>query len=196
MPMAPHTSDDPPVLTELGVLVHVRKGNTARVACPQEHRRAFLDRDGRLALEGLRHALGARPAETRALFPFTAGFLQAVLRRLGHNVGLKRCYEMVHRLADAEAISPEASYREAYRDRPGGGTHLVVLWTAPTLQARVVAPGKNPLSVGTDRAVKRESAPWAWCRYGLFADYEGLPPPHLPPPQAKRLRRWQEKWGA
>jgi hypothetical protein len=70
---------------------------------------ALRDPEGGIALDVLRHLLGARPL-TPERFPLTEQTLQAVACRLGHVLGQKRCRRMVKRLATSGVV---ASLRES-----------------------------------------------------------------------------------
>jgi hypothetical protein len=85
----------PPQLHE--VLASVCRGRVAYVEVPKEQRRNFADTDGKIALDVLRHFLGARPANPER-FPLTEQAFQAVARRIGYIVGQKRCRAMIRRL--------------------------------------------------------------------------------------------------
>jgi hypothetical protein len=78
-----------------GVLGSVVRGRVARLSLEQEQKRALRDHEGQLALDVLRHLLGARAASVRPgrapePFPLTEQTFQAVASRLGRPVGIKR----------------------------------------------------------------------------------------------------------
>jgi hypothetical protein len=68
------------------VLANVRAGNVVRLVLTKEQKRALKDADGRVALDVLRHLLGARPANPER-FPLTEGVFQAVALKLGYSWG-------------------------------------------------------------------------------------------------------------
>jgi hypothetical protein len=79
------------------VLANVCRGRVAYVALTPEQNRMLRDPDGRIALDVLRHLLGARPLAPER-FPLTEQAFQSVARRLGYVVGQKRCRGMTKRL--------------------------------------------------------------------------------------------------
>ena len=81
--------DGPTVCLE-DVLAAVVRGRVAYLEPPRAQKRAFRDTDGRIALDVLRHLLGARPANPEQ-FPLTELAFQAVAPKLGYMVGQKRC---------------------------------------------------------------------------------------------------------
>ena len=84
------------------VLANVCRGRVAYICLTREQKRALRDPEGKIALDVLRHLLGARPM-TPERFPLTEQAFQAVARRLGYVVGQKRCRRMVKRLRAARA---------------------------------------------------------------------------------------------
>jgi hypothetical protein len=108
-----------------GVLDSVVPGRVARLTLEKEQKRALRDREGQLALDVLRHLLGARAASVRpeaapAPFPLNEQTFQAVASRLGRPVGIKRSRSLRRRLVEAGVIRDGGSYRQPYRNRAGG----------------------------------------------------------------------------
>ena len=64
------------------VLVNVRRGRVAYLCLTPEQKRALRDPEGQVALNVLRHLLGARPMNPER-FPLAQEALQAIARRLG-----------------------------------------------------------------------------------------------------------------
>jgi hypothetical protein len=92
-----------------GVLASIVPGRVARRDLEGEQKRALRDHEGPLALDVLRHLLGARAASVRprsapAPFPLTEQTFQAVATRLGHQVGIKRSRALRRRLVAAGVI--------------------------------------------------------------------------------------------
>jgi hypothetical protein len=92
--IAPHLQD---------VLANVCRGRVAYICLTREQKRALRDSDGRIALEVLRHLLGARPM-TPERFPVTEQAFQAVARRLGYILGQKRCRRMTPALVGPPSL--------------------------------------------------------------------------------------------
>jgi hypothetical protein len=170
------------------VLANVRPGRVARIETTREQRRALDDADGRVALDVLRHLLGARPAMPER-FPLTEQAAQAVARRLGHPIGQKRARALVGRLEAAGVIVRAGSYRQAYRSSAVRSGFRVVLYAARWGSAlrRKRAVGKRP-------RVKGAPSP-RWWEHALFGDYEGLPPPEWKPARVRRSRSRDEESG-
>jgi hypothetical protein len=93
----------------------------------REQKRALRDPDGRIALDVLRHFLGARPMVPER-FPLTEQAFQAVARRLGYVVGQKRCRRMIARLLAAGVIGGAGQYRQRYRNSAGCSGFCVRLY--------------------------------------------------------------------
>jgi hypothetical protein len=102
--IAPHLHD---------VLANVCRGRVAYICLTREQKRALRDSDGRIALEVLRHLLGARaasgsPGRAPKLFPPARA-----LRR---------------RIVETGVLQNGGSYRQQYRNRPGGSGFRVLLY--------------------------------------------------------------------
>ena len=91
----------PPHLQD--VLADVRRGRVAYICLTREQKKALRDPEARIALDVLRHLLGARPM-TPEHSPLTEQTFQAVARRLGYVVGQKRCRRMVRRLSTSGVV--------------------------------------------------------------------------------------------
>ena len=98
------------------VLAAFRPGRVVRIETTREQRRELRDGDGRIALDVLRHLLGARAAVgAPERFPLTEQAIQAFARKLGHEIGQKRCRGLRRRLAAAGVI-PASGHCQRYRD--------------------------------------------------------------------------------
>ena len=74
------------------VLAAFTPGCATRLTLSAEQKHALRDRDGQLALDVVRHLLGARAAVTASgSFPLTEATFQTIARKLGQRVGIKRC---------------------------------------------------------------------------------------------------------
>jgi hypothetical protein len=164
-----------------GVLASVVPGRVARLSLEGEQKRALRDQEGQLALDVLRHLLGARAASVRPgrapePFPLTEQAIQAVAGRLGRPVGIKRSRMLRRRLLAAGVIrSGGGSYRQPYRNQAGGSGFRVRLYRLVAEVRRSAALSRKRLSAGL-----RASSPRArvrWWKHPLFGDYEGRPPP-------------------
>jgi hypothetical protein len=181
-----HTRQPGPTLER--VLANIRRGQVAYLVLTAEQKRALKDPEGRVALDVLRHLLGARPANPER-FPLTEQAFQAVARNLGYLVGQKRSRRMVGRLLRAGVIVQAGQYRQPYRNTAARSGFRVSLFLLGR-RLRVVAArplSKRQRPVGTRPAVKaRFRVPW-W-QHPLFGDLLGLPPPGLDLRRARRMR--------
>jgi hypothetical protein len=195
-----------------GVLGSVVRGRVARLSLEPEQKRALRDQEGKLALDVLRHLLGARsasvnPGRAPKPFPLTDQTFQAVATRLGYRVGIKKARALRRRLVEAGVIRGGGSYRQPYRNRPGGGGFRVLLYRLVS-KLRRPALSRKRLSAGS-----RASSPRArvrWWKHPLFGDYEGRPPPQWTKERRRRtasldeyergfgfglvLETWSESW--
>jgi hypothetical protein len=162
------------------VLANVRLGRVVRLVLTAEQKRSLRDQDGRVALDVLRHLLGARPANPES-FPLTEQAFQVVARKLGYQVGQKRCRMMISRLLEAGVVAGVGHYRQPYLNSATRSGFCVALYRL----GRRVRPGSvRPLSkrqrpVGTPTAVKPVFRT-RWWQHPLFGDLLGLPPRYLP----------------
>jgi hypothetical protein len=178
------------------VLAHVVPGRVVRLELSREQKRAFRDRDGRIALDALRHFLGARQAaKAPERFPLTPEMLQAAARKIGHQAGIKRCRAMRRRLLENGIIGGAGQYRQPYRNsgvRSGFRVRLYRLIAAAVRQL----PPKRQLPVGKSRDIKRRSSPKRvrirW-KHPLFGDASGRPPPGLRRDVARKMRSLDER---
>jgi hypothetical protein len=181
--MAPH----PPQLHD--VLANVCRGRVAYICLTREQRRALCDPDGRIALDVLRHLLGARPM-TAERFPLTEQAVQAVARRLGYVIGQKRCRRMVKRLLASGVIGLCGQYRQPYRSSAvRSGFHVSLYRLGRRLRAPRFAKRKRP--VGKHAPVKSDPRP-RWWQHPLFGDVLGLPPPEIPRAALRRMKSLDE----
>jgi hypothetical protein len=177
----------PPHLQD--VLANVRPGRVARLVLTREQERALRDPEGRIALDVLRHLLGARPLVPER-FPLTEAAFQAVARRLGYVVGQKRCRRMVERLRDTGVIGSAGQYRRPYRNSAVRSGFCVRLYKlGRRLRAHRFAKRKRP--VGKRTPVKSDFSP-RWWQHPLFGDLLGLPPPEIPRRSLGRMRSADE----
>jgi hypothetical protein len=119
--MAPH-----PLTLEV-VLANVRRGQVAYVWLTKEQKKALRDTEGKIALDVLRHLLGARPMVPER-FPLTERACQAIARRLGYVIGQKRCRRMVARLLETGVIGRAGQYRQPYRNSAARSGFCVALY--------------------------------------------------------------------
>jgi hypothetical protein len=177
----------PPRLEE--VLAGICRGRVAYLCLTPTQRRALCDPDGRIALDVLRHLLGARPM-TPERFPLTEQAFQAVTRRLGYVVGQKRCRRMIGRLTEAGVIGRVGQYRQPYRNAPFRSGFRVALYKlGRRLRASRLAKRKRP--VGNAAVVKCVFRP-RWWQHPLFGDVTGLPPPDIPRRRLRRMKSLDE----
>jgi hypothetical protein len=162
-----------------GVLASVVPGRVARLALEGEQKRALRDPEGQLALDALRHLLGARAASVRpgrppGPFPLTEQTFQTVASRLGHPVGIKRSRTLRRRLLAVGVIRSGGSYRQPYRNRAGASGFRVRLYRLGVELRRSALRGKR-LSAEFGTSSPRDRVRW-W-KHPLFGDYERRPPP-------------------
>ncbi len=168
------------------VLAAVCPGRVQRIHTTLDQRRQLNDPDGRLGLHVIRHHLGARhasvdPATPRHSFPLTEHAFQAVARKLGTEVGVKRTRAILRRLIAARVLEPAGSYRQPNgRGRLGG--FRVTLYRVAVAAAR--RSSKRP--VGRAPRVKRPTRP-RWWQHPLFGDAEGRPPPGIAPARLRQM---------
>jgi hypothetical protein len=172
------------------VLANVCRGRVAFVCLTREQKTALRDPEGRIALDVLRHLLGARPM-TPERFPLTEQAFQAVALRLGYVVGQKRCRRMLRRLSTSGVVVRCGHYRQPYRNSAARSGFSVALYklgqrlrAAPRLATR-----KRP--VGRHAPVKTDLRP-RWWQHPLFGDILGLPPPEIPRSSARRMKSLDE----
>ena len=173
------------------VLGDVRRGQVAYLALTTAQKRALKDRDGAIALDVLRHLLGARPATPR--IPLTEQAFQKVARRLGHKLGQKRCRRLIALLRAAGVLEQAGSYRQRYRNsgvRSGFRVLLFRLACASRWVGARRATRQRP--VGTRNPVKADFRV-RWWQHALFGDPWGLPPPQLTLAQRRRMRSDDER---
>jgi DNA-binding Lrp family transcriptional regulator len=169
------------------VLANVQRGRVAYLVLNQEQKRSFRDPEGKVALDVLRHLLGARPPNPER-FPLAEQTFQAVARRIGYELGQKRCRRMIRRLRTTGVIARRGHYRQPYRNggvRSGFCVRLYVLGRRlRLLPDRPLSKRQRP--VGTPTPVKPSSRR-RWWQHPLFGDIHGLPPPDLPRHRAQRM---------
>jgi hypothetical protein len=177
----------PPHLQD--VLARVRRGRVAYICLTREQKRALRDPEGRIALDVLRHLLGARPL-TPERFPLAEQAVQAVASKLGYVVGQKRCRRMVKRILAAGVIGPCGQYRQPYRRSAIRSGFRVTLYSlGRRLSASRLAKRKRP--VGKHAPVKAHFR-LRWWQHPLFGDILGLPPPEIPRSWARRMTSLDE----
>jgi hypothetical protein len=111
------------------VLANVRRGQVAYLVLTDEQKRGLREPTGRVALDVLRHLLGARPANP-GRFPLTEQAFQAVACKLGYRVGQKRSRGMIRRLLEAGVIAGAGQYRQPYRNSAARSGFCVALLPA------------------------------------------------------------------
>jgi hypothetical protein len=177
----------PPHLQD--VLADVRRGRVVYLCLTPAQAKSLRDPEGRIALDVLRHLLGARPM-TPERFPLTEQALQAVAHRLGYVVGQKRCRRMVKRLLASGVIGRCGHYRQPYRSSAARSGFRVRLYKlGRRLRAPRLATRKRP--VGKHAPVKTDLRP-RWWQHPLFGDILGLPPPEIPRSWARRMKSLDE----
>lgn len=167
------------------VLADVRRGQVVYLVLTQEQKRALRDPDGKIALDVLRHLLGARPMNPER-FPLTEQAFQMVARKLGYAIGQKRCRHAIKRLRVAGVVVESGQYRQPYRDSPIRSGFCVALYKLGR-RLRVPRSLKRKRPVGTCAPVKA-TVGLRWWQHPLFGDLLGLPPPHLPRRTVRRMR--------
>jgi hypothetical protein len=180
------------------VLSAVAPGRIVRLRLAAVQRQEFRDRDGRIALDVLRHLLGARsalpgPGDPQP-FPLTEGAFQAVAARLGHgNAGIKRCRAMIRRLRAEGILEDAGSYRQAYRNTASPSGYRVGLYRLGFAVAGVVnrVRGTPCLKrpIGEGWPVKRRRMA-DWWEHALFGTPDGRPPPGV---SRRDRRRWRSQ---
>jgi hypothetical protein len=171
----------------------VRRGQVAYVCLTPEQAKSLRDLDGRIALDGLRHLIGARPM-TPERFPLTEHAVQSVARKLGDAVGQKCCRRMAKRLLASGVIASCGQYRQPYRNTAVRSGFCVTLYKlGRRLRAPRLAKRKRP--VGKHGSVKTDSRR-RWYQHPLFGDILGLPPPEIPRPRVRRMKSLDEVCGA
>jgi hypothetical protein len=178
----------------LDVLADVRRGRVAYLCLTPEQKRRLRDQDGQLALDVLRHLLGAR-ADRRdpERFPLTEGAFQAVARKLDLAVGQKRSRLLIRRLGAAGVVVGSGQDRQPYRQSDTRSGFKVSLYRlgrlAKALRRSRRRQAKRP--VGSAASVKPRSA-LRWWQHPLFGDACGLPPPEIPRGRARAMRSLDE----
>ena len=176
------------------VLANVVRGRVAYLVLTPEQKRALRDRDGRLALDVLRHLLGARDAiRAPERSPLVESAFQAVARKLGHEVGQKRSRLLIRRLHAAGVIVDSGQYRQPYRNSATRSGFKVALYRLGRRAALLASKAKRP--VGSAPRVKRR-ARLRWWAHPLFGDLLQRPPPELTRSRAERMRSLDEVFGA
>jgi hypothetical protein len=181
------------------VLAAVVPGQGVRLSLNNPQKHELRDHEAKLGLRILRHTEAARQAlGAPDEFPFTPEFMQAVARKLGVKVGIKRAYTLRRRLTAAEVIREHGSYRPAYSNTGGDGKHRVTLYKLAVRATRYVrcavgnARRSVQASVGRTGVVKR-LARRRWWEHGLFGMPDGKPPPGLTPDHRRRWKSADER---
>ena len=170
------------------VIANVVRGRVAYLCLTREQKRQFNDSDGRLALDVLRHLLGAR-ADERERFPLAEIAFQAVAHKLGYQIGQKRSRRLIKRLLGTGVITGSGHYRQPYRNTATRSGFKVALYRLGRHTARLASKAQRP--VGKRRSVKSRIRP-RWWQHPLFGDICGLPPPQIPRPNLGRMRSLDE----
>jgi hypothetical protein len=171
-----------------GVLAAIRPGRVVRLNPTPEQKRQLRDPEGRLALDVVRHLLGARtvsvPGRPSDRFPLTEAAFLAVARKLGTPVAQKRSRSLTARLVSTGVLVPTGSYRQAYRNTGTSGFH-VRLYRLGARVASAALSSKRP--VGKRSRVKAVGRV-RWHAHALFGGPDCRPPPHLSPAERRRIR--------
>jgi len=173
------------------VLAAVVRSRVAYLCPTPAQKRALHDPEGQLALQVLRHLLGARDAiGAPERSPFTEQACQAVARKLGVRVGQKRCRRLIRRLCEAGVLTSSGCYRQPYRVGATRSGFRVALFRLGrrTLPA---ASGNRKRPVGNVVRVKRRKSV-RWWAHPLFGDLCGLPPPGIPTRRLYAMRSLDE----
>jgi hypothetical protein len=173
------------------VLAAITRGRVTYLTFTAQQKRHFRDRDARIALDVVRHLLGARTAAANgrlpASFPLTEAVFQTVAQKLGHgHIGIKRCRVLLRRLVANKVINPAGSYRQRYRITDVSGYRVPVFRLTG-----VAAPLKGQRPIGRKGRVKVRFQP-RWWAHPLFGDMSGRPPPHIGRRRANRMRSLDE----
>jgi len=160
------------------VLANVCRGRVAYLAMTPEEKRARRDPEGQIALDVLRHLLGARPMNPER-FPLAEDAFQAIARRLGYVLGQKRCRRMVRRLREVGVVGLCGQYRQPYRNSAVRSGFCVRLYKlGRRLRAPRLAKRKRP--VGKHTPVKRDLRARWWQHPPSETSWACRPPRYLP----------------
>jgi hypothetical protein len=173
------------------VLAGVRRGRVAYLCPTPEQKRLLRDRDGQVALDVLRHLLGAR-GERRdpERFPLTEGAFQVVAGKLGHRVGQKKPRRLIARLLQTGVVVAAGHYRQPYRDSGTRSGFRVALFALARRQRRGrFATSKRPVGKSSRHERKQRRR---WWHHPLLGDIWGLPPPEIPGRDLRRMRSLDE----
>jgi hypothetical protein len=177
------------------VLANVVPGRVVRLELSRERKKAHRDRDGQIALDVLRHLLGAREAlNAPTRFPLTEETFCAVARKLGTPVGQKRARRLRRRLVDENVVGERGQYRQKYENSETRDGFFVELYRLIVGCVSQLAP-KSQLAVGTRRSVKGKSSPKRrrrWWQHELFGDISGRPPPGIGRDVARKMKSLDE----
>jgi len=166
------------------VLAAFRPGRVVRLELSREQKRQLRDREGQIALDVLRHLLGARAAvDAPERFPLTERAIQTFTRKLGHGIGQKRCRGLRRRLEAADVIPAAGHYRQPYLNSAVRSGFRVALFR---ILRAARSPGQSKHPVGKRPSVKREKD-CRWWQHPLFGDPSGLPPPGIPRSRARQM---------
>jgi hypothetical protein len=173
------------------VLNAVVPGRTLPVRLDDAQKAALgRDPDGRLALDVVRHLLGARAAagvSKGGRFPLTEAVFQKIARRLGGEVGIKRSRWLLGRLRQAGVLEESGSYRQEYRDSEEPSGYRVRLYRLGVN----FAPLSKKSPVGRRRPVKCRFRR-RWWQHGLFGNPDGRPPPGYSQRALNQMRSREE----
>ena len=161
------------------VLAGIRRGRVVYLCPTPEQKRLLRDHEGQVALDVVRHLLGARAERSDPeRFPLTEGAFQAVAGKLGYRVGQKKSRRLVARLLQAGVISSAGHYRQPYRDSAARSGFKVPLF-ALVRRERRARPATSKRPVGKASRPERKQRR-RWWQHPLFGDIWGLPPPEIP----------------
>jgi hypothetical protein len=141
------------------VLASVLLGRVARHCLTPAQAKSLRDREGRIALDVLRHLIG-RPLVAER-FLLTEQAFQAVANKLGYVVGQKRCQLMVKRLSASGVVVRCGHYRQPYRNSASRSGYRVALFK-PGRRLRAPRPATRKRPVGKRELVKAAVRPRWW----------------------------------
>ncbi len=180
------------------VLAAIQPGHSIPIPLTRDQKQAFRDRDGKIALDVVRHLLAARataaqPNTPRESFPLVEEMFAAIARKLiGTNrFGIKRSRTLIRRLRAAGIIEDAGSYRQYYARRGVSGFRVRLYRLGVEIRA-LTAPRSRKRVIGSRGRVKGVRRRTCW-EHSLFGDYEGLPPPHLTKAERRRMRSLDER---
>ncbi len=180
------------------VLAAIQPGHSIPLPLTREQKQGFRDRDGKIALDVVRHLLAARstavqPSTPRESFPLVEEVFAAIARKLtgSDRFGIKRSRHLIRRLRAAGIIEDAGSYRQHYTRRGVSGFRVKLYKLGVEIRA-LTAPLRRKRAVGSRGRVKGGQRV-RWWKHPLFGDLLGRPPPHLTKRQRRKMRSLDER---